>query len=69
MKEEYKEADARFRKRLEGHFNAPAQPKTTMMSKKVAIEAAIPGWQPISWYEEKGVYGLPPATFEDQANA
>lgn len=69
MKEEYKEFDAMFRKRLEGHFNAPAQPRTTMMDKKVAIEAAIPGWQPISWYEERGVYGLPPATFDDQANA
>jgi len=69
MKEEYREADARGRNRLEQHFNAPAQPKTTNMAKKVAIEAAIPGWQPISWYEERGVTGLPPVTFEDQANA
>ena len=69
MKEEYKVADARGRKRLEQHFNAPAQPKTTSMAKKVAIEAAIPGWQPISWYEERGVTNLPPVTFDDQANA
>ncbi len=67
MKEEYREADARGRKRLEMHFNAPAQPKTTSMAKKVAIEAAIPGWQPISWYEERGVTNLPPISFEDQA--
>ncbi len=69
MKEEYKEADARGRKRLEQHFNAPAQPRTTSMAKKVAIEAAIPGWQPISWYEERGVTNLPPVSFDDQANA
>jgi uncharacterized protein (DUF849 family) len=69
MKEEYRKFDAMVRNRLEQHFNAPTQPKTTMMAKKVAIEAAIPGWQPISWYEERGVTGLPPVTFEDQANA
>ena len=69
MKEEYKELDAMFRRHLEQHFNAPAQPKTTGMGKKIAIEAAIPGWQPISWYEEKGVMGLPPVTFEAQADA
>jgi len=69
VKQEYREADARGRKRLEQHFNAPAQPRTTNMAKKVAIEAAIPGWQPISWYEERGVTNLPPITFEDQANA
>ena len=69
MKEEYKEFDARFRKRLESHFNAPAQPRVPGMDKKIAIEAAIPGWQPISWYEEKGVMNLPPVSFDDQANA
>ena len=69
MKEEYRKFDAMMRNRLEQHFNAPAQPRTTMMDKKIAIEAAIPGWQPISWYEERGVTGLPPVTFEDQANA
>ena len=69
MKAEFREADARGRKWLERHFNAPAQPRTTSMAKKVAIEAAIPGWQPISWYEERGVTNLPPITFEDQANA
>ncbi len=69
MKEEYRVADERGRKRLEQHFNAPAQPKTTGMAKKVAIEAAIPGWQPISWYEERGVKNLPPVTFDDQADA
>lgn len=69
MKEEFKKADAMGRKHLEQHFNAPAQPKTTGMGKKVAIEAAIPGWQPISWYEERGVTVLPPVSFDDQANA
>jgi 3-keto-5-aminohexanoate cleavage enzyme len=69
MKEEYKAADARGRHHLEQHFNAPAQPKTTSMAKKVAIEAAIPGWQPISWYEEHGVTNLPPVSFDDQADA
>ena len=69
MKEQYKEFDARSRKRLETYFNAPAQPKTTSMARKVAIEAAIPGWQPISWYEERGVTNLPPVSFDDQANA
>jgi uncharacterized protein (DUF849 family) len=69
MKEEYKVGDARSRQRLEQHFNAPAQPKTTSMARKVAIETAMPGWQPISWYEERGVMNLPPVTFEDQANA
>jgi 3-keto-5-aminohexanoate cleavage enzyme len=69
MKEAYRQADSRVRQRLEQHFNAPAQPKTTGMAKKVAIEAAIPGWQPIGWYEERGVTNLPPISFEDQANA
>ena len=69
MKEEYKKFDEFGRKMLEDHFNAPAQPKTTGMGKKVAIEAAIPGWQPISWYEERGVTNLPPISFDDQANA
>ncbi len=69
MKKEYQEADARGRKHLEQHFNAPAQPRTTSMAKKVAIEAAIPGWQPIAWYEERGVTNLPPISFDDQADA
>lgn len=69
MKEEYRKFDALSRKHLEQHFNAPAQPRVTSMAKKVAIEAAIPGWQPISWYEERGVTNLPPVTFDDQANA
>jgi 3-keto-5-aminohexanoate cleavage enzyme len=53
---------------IEEHFNAPAQPKILTMAPKVAVEAAIPGWQPKGWYEERGVYNLPPISFKDQAD-
>ncbi|MBI4267894.1 MAG: 3-keto-5-aminohexanoate cleavage protein [Chloroflexi bacterium] len=56
------------RERLEDHFNAPAQPKLPTIAPKIAIEAAIPGWQAKGWYEERGVHNLPPISFQDQAD-
>lgn len=64
-----KELQLAHRKRIEEHFPAPDQPRIPTMEKKVAVEVAIPGWQPKAWYEERGVHNLPPITFDEQANA
>ncbi|MFC2072486.1 3-keto-5-aminohexanoate cleavage protein [Chloroflexota bacterium] len=53
----------------EHHFPIVNVPKIPTMAKKVAIEAAIPGWQPKAWYTERGVHNLPPITFDEQADA
>ncbi|MBI4331032.1 MAG: 3-keto-5-aminohexanoate cleavage protein [Chloroflexi bacterium] len=47
----------------------PDQPRITTMDKKLVIEAAIPGWQPVRWWEERGVKNLPPRTIEAQVDA
>ncbi|MBI2857441.1 MAG: 3-keto-5-aminohexanoate cleavage protein [Chloroflexi bacterium] len=69
MVEDLARMAAEHRKRLEGHFPAPYQPRIPTMEKKVAVEVAMPGWQPNAWYEERGVKNLPPISFDDQANA
>jgi uncharacterized protein (DUF849 family) len=37
-------------------------PKMPTMDKKVIIEAAITGWQPIHWWRDRGVETLPPGS-------
>lgn len=50
-------------------FPVVREPKITTMDKKVVIEAAIPGWQPIWWWRNRGVKNLPPCTIEEQVDA
>lgn len=69
MEQKLEQMVAEQRRRLEEHFPAPYQPRIPTMGRKVVIEAAIPGWQPKGWYEERGVKNLPPITFDEQANA
>ena len=45
------------------------QPRINTMAKKLIIEAAIPGWQPVQWWRDHGVTKLPPITIEEQADA
>lgn len=59
----------RNRRHWEEDFPVLFEPKIPTMNKKLAIEAAIPGWQPTEWWEERGVKGLPPTTIEGQADA
>jgi len=37
------------------------------MNKKLYIEAAVPGWLPTKWWEERGIPNMPPTTIEGQA--
>ncbi|MFC2035173.1 3-keto-5-aminohexanoate cleavage protein [Chloroflexota bacterium] len=60
---------AAYRVGIEKHFPVRAQPKILTMAKKVAIEVAMPGWQPKEWYTERGVNNLPPITIKEQADA
>lgn len=60
---------ADWEKMIEEHFPVLHQPKLPTMAKKVALEACIPGWQPKSWFERRGVKTLPPITIEEQADA
>ncbi len=53
----------------EEDFPVIHEPKIPTMDKKLVIEAAIPGWLPTSWWEERGIEGLPPTTIEGQAEA
>ncbi len=69
MQQNLEQRVAAQRRSLEEHFPAPSQPKILTMAKKVAVEVAMPGWQPKGWYEERGVKNLPPITFDEQANA
>jgi len=69
MQQNLEQRVAEHRRRLEEHFPAPSQPRILTMAKKVAVEVAMPGWQPKGWYEERGVKNLPPITFDEQANA
>lgn len=62
----YEATDPRF---IEEHFPVVREPKIPTMDRKVIIEAAIPGWQPIWWYRERGVKNLPPLTIEEQVDA
>ena len=64
MEQNLEQMIAEHRRRIEGHFPAPDQPRIPTMDRKVVIEAAIPGWQPKGWYEERGVMNLPPITFD-----
>ncbi len=54
---------------VEKEFPVLRQDRIMTMAKKVAIEAAIPGWQPIKWWRDRGVNNLPPLTIEEQVNA
>jgi len=69
MEQNLEQRIAENRKGVEEHFPAPFQPRIPTMDRKVAVEAAIPGWQPKGWYEERGVKNLPPITFDEQADA
>ncbi|MFQ6076578.1 MAG: 3-keto-5-aminohexanoate cleavage protein, partial [Candidatus Bathyarchaeia archaeon] len=53
----------------EEFFPVVREPKIPTMDKKLVIEAAIPGWQPIWWWRNRGVENLPPCTIEDQVDA
>ncbi len=53
----------------EEDFPVLYEPKIPTMDKKLVIEAAIPGWLPTTWWEERGIEGLPPTTIEGQAEA
>ena len=59
----------RSRRHWEEDFPVIFEPKIPTMDKKLVIEAAIPGWQPVEWWEERGVKGIPPTTIEGQADA
>jgi hypothetical protein len=59
----------RNRRHWEEDFPVLFEPKIPTMNKKLAIEAAIPGWQPTEWWEARGIKGLPPTTIEGQADA
>ena len=47
-------------KGIEAHYGHYIRPRIPTMDKKVVIEAAIPGWQPVWWWRERGVKNLPP---------
>ena len=57
------------RRHWEEDFPVIFEPKIPTMDKKLVIEAAIPGWQPNVWWQERGVKDLPPITIEGQADA
>ncbi len=57
------------RRHWEEDFPVIFEPKIPTMDKKLVIEAAIPGWQPAVWWQERGVKELPPTTIEGQADA
>jgi len=59
---------AQQRSHWEDTFPVIFEPKIPTMDKKLVIEAAIPGWQPIVWWQERGVKDLPPTTIEGQAD-
>ena len=65
---------------VEGHFPVAKAPKIPTMlgclgNGKVVIEAAIPGWQPVWWWRDRGVEDLPPGSnggpkcIQEQADA
>ena len=62
-------------KQIEAHYGHYIRPKISTMDKKVVIEAAIPGWQPIWWWRARGVENLPPGAnggttcIQEQADA
>ena len=53
----------------EEDFPVIYDPPIPTMDKKLVIEAAIPGWLPPDWWEERGIEGIPPVTIEGQAEA
>jgi 3-keto-5-aminohexanoate cleavage enzyme len=53
----------------EEDFPVINDPPIETMNKKLVIEAAIPGWLPPDWWQERGVEGIPPTTIEGQAKA
>jgi hypothetical protein len=57
--------------RVEERFPVVREPPINpdRWNRKVVIEAAIPGWHPIRWWEERGVTNLPPRTIETQVDA
>jgi 3-keto-5-aminohexanoate cleavage enzyme len=69
VKDEIKEALERQLRHVEEDFPVILDPKIPTMSKKLVIEAAIPGWHPTKWWRDQGVKNLPPNTIEEQANA
>lgn len=54
---------------IEQRYSFEDEPRIPTMDKKLAIEAAIPGWQPFWWWEKHGVKHLPPRTIEAQVDA
>ena len=62
-------------KRIEAHYGHYIRPRILTMDKKVVLEAAIPGWQPVWWWRERGVENLPPGAdggptcIQEQADA
>ena len=62
-------------KRIEAHYGHYIRPRIPTMDRKVVVEAAIPGWQPVWWWRERGVENLPPGAdggptcIQEQADA
>jgi len=69
MREREEPARGPRRSHWEEDFPVIYDPKIPTMDKKLVIEAAIPGWLPAVWWEERGIKGLPPTTIEGQADA
>ena len=51
----------------EEDFPVIYEPPIETMNKKLFIEAAVPGWLPTDWWEERGIPNMPPTTIEGQA--
>lgn len=69
MEDTIEKALERERRHVDEDFPVILDPKIPTMSRKLIIEAAIPGWHPVSWWREQGVQDLPPTTIEGQADA
>ncbi|KON29791.1 hypothetical protein AC482_05595 [miscellaneous Crenarchaeota group-15 archaeon DG-45] len=60
---------------IDAHYGHYRRPRIPTMDGKVVIEAAIPGWQPVWWWRERGVERLPPGAeggatcIQEQADA
>ena len=59
----------RQRKHVMEDFPVIYDAKIPTMSRKLVIEAAIPGWHPAQWWRDHGVKHLPPSTIQGQADA
>ncbi len=69
MEKTVKQSIDRAKTHWEEDFPVIFEPKIPTMNKKLVIEAAIPGWLPPEWWQERGIKGLPPTTIEGQADA